>query len=173
MKLPKFKKTRDFISKKISSVFNGFSHLREEWLESHRTPVADTDREFQSLVMRRQWSGKWRVDGFVYEPADRQIIALTGEAIPDTYRVQTGKNRVENYFGHLTGNLVKGVVFHEAVALLKQYDAEKSNAAFLKEIDAKPHDRHYTVMMAAYQAREADSKAAAKPKAAKKSNPKT
>ncbi|MBL1148415.1 MAG: hypothetical protein HND56_07455 [Pseudomonadota bacterium] len=154
------------IKNSITSVFNGFSHLREDWLESHRTPVEDSEREFQSLVMRRQWNGKWRVDGFAYEPADRYVVLGMGEAIPDTYQVQTGPEKTEQYYGHLTGNRATDMVFKDAVAILKEYDADAQNAAFLQEIKAKPHDRHYAVMMAAYDERKAvkAEKAAAKRK---------
>jgi len=152
----------------IASVFNGFANLRENWLESHRTPVEDSPRDFQSLIMRRQWNGKWRVDGFVYEPADRYIALGMGEAIPDTYRVQTGPEKIESYYGHLTGNRAMDMVFKDAVAILKEYDAAAQNAVFLTEIKAKPHDRHYAVMMAAYDER----KVAKAAKAASKRKPK-
>ncbi|TNE25523.1 MAG: hypothetical protein EP349_10535 [Alphaproteobacteria bacterium] len=143
------------IKNSIASVFNGFSHLREEWLESHRTPAEDSTRDFQSLVMRRQWNGKWRVDGFAYEPADRYVVLGMGEAIPDTYQVQTGPEKFEQYYGHLTGNRATDLVFKDAVAILKDYDGQAQNAAFLQEIQAKPHDRHYAVMMTAYDERKA------------------
>lgn len=154
------------IKDSIKSVFNGFAHLREDWLESHRTPAENNTRDFQSLVMRRQWNGKWRVDGFAYEPADRYVVLGMGEAIPDTYNVQTGPEKFEQYYGHLTGNRATDLVFKEAVDILKEYDAQAQNAAFLQEIKAQPHDRHYAVMMAAYDERKAvkAAKAAAKGK---------
>ena len=160
------------IQNSISSVFNGFSHLREDWLESHRAPAEDSARDFQSLVMRRQWNGKWRVDGFAYEPADRYVVLGMGEAIPDTYNVQTGPEKFEQYYGHLTGNRASDLVFKDAVAILKEYDSEAKNAAFLQEIKAAPHDRHYAVMMAAYDERKAVKAAKLAAKADAKRKPK-
>ena len=160
------------IKNSISSVFNGFSNLREEWLESHRTPAENSPRDFESLVMRRQWNGKWRVDGFAYEPADRYVVLGMGEAIPDTYKVQTGPEKFEQYYGHLTGNRATDLIFKDAVAILRDHDAAAQNAAFLQEIKAVPHDRHYAVMMAAYDERKAAKAAKMAAKAAAKGKPK-
>jgi len=91
-----------------------------------------------------------------------------GEAIPDTYKVQTGPEKFEQYYGHLTGTRASDLVFKEAVAILKEYDSEAQNAAYLQEIKAQPHDRHYAVMMAVYDERKAVKAA----KAASKRKPK-
>lgn len=135
-------------------------------MESHRTPVAGTERDFQSLIMRRQWNGKWRVDGFRYEHADQHIVSF-GEAIPDTYSVQTGEDKFESYYGHLKGHYDDNLTKEEALGYLQRYDVMSGPAEFIAANKLQPHDRHYTVRL---EAQKAKAEAKAKPKS--KSQPK-
>lgn len=136
-------KARDAIRK----FFNGFAYTSEKEAESHRTPKEGVNDQYQSLVMRRQWNGKYRVDEMQYENASHYLAIGMGEFVPTITSIQIDQERYGSYIGHFSKNCAKDLTREKALGFLQRYDVMSGPGDFVQENDIKPHENHYSVLI--------------------------
>lgn len=131
----------------IRNFFNGFAHSSEPEVESHRTPKEGAHDMYQSLVMRRQWNGKYRVDEMQYENASHYLAIGMGEFVPTITSIQIDKERHGSYIGHFFKNCAKDLTREKALGFLQRYDVMSGPGDFVQENEIKPHEKHYSVLI--------------------------